>query len=138
MEVPEGWAQANDAGAEESLSWTVVSRLRNVRVGVSLLVRGADENSDSFHVSIDGNKRLLNNFPSTWQWTSPLSFTLASAGEHTLKVMLAEDGSRVAGVKLVPETIADDFPVWFAQTDPDSFTTGMLTHDASGKCMVRL
>ena len=65
------------------------------------------------------------------------SFLGRSAGKHTLKIIPEGDGSRVASVKLVPDSKADNFPVWFAQIDPDVFTTGMLTEDESGKCMVR-
>ena len=137
MEVPEGWTQTNQPGPEESLSWVIMSRLDNVHVGVSLFVRGAGEDSDSFDVSIDGTKQTLNHHSHAWKWSLPLSFKLGSAGNHTLKVILREDGSRVSAVKLLPAPSADNYPVWFAQTDPDAFVTGVLSHDKSGKCMVR-
>ena len=138
MEVPEGWTEKYKPGPEESLSWTIVSRLDDIQVGVSLFVRGAGVHSDSFHVSIDGKTQKLQHHSHAWKWSSALSFKLGSAGKHTLKVMLGEDGSMVSAVKLLPAKISDNFPVWFAQTDPDTFTTGALLHDKSGKCMVRI
>ena len=137
MEVPEGWTKTNKPGAEESLSWTIVSRLNNLQVGVSLYARAAGSTSDSFHISVDGVKRPLIHGYSYWRWSAPITFTLAKAGKHTLKILLNEDGSKVSAVKLLPAKNADTYPVWFAQTDPGTFLTGTLSHDKSGKCMVR-
>ena len=52
---------------------------------------------------------------------------------------MREDGAKVAKVTVVPKTTMDErMPVWFAQTDPESFTSGILSHEESGKCMVRI
>ena len=137
MEVPEGWTARNKPEPEESLSWKVVTRLDNVRVGVSLYVRGAGGKSDSFFVELDGSRQVLHHHSDVWKWSSALSFNLRRAGTHTLKVMLREDGSRVHAVKLTPaKHPGDNFPVWFAPTEPHAFTTGVLSHDPSGMCMV--
>ena len=136
MEVPEGWTKTNKPGPEESLSWTIVSRLNNLQVGVSLYARAASYSSDSFYLSVDGVKRSFN-VAGYWRWSKPITFTLTKAGKHTLKVLLNEDGTKVSAVKLLPAKNADSYPVWFAQTEPGTFLTGALSHDESGKCMVR-
>ena len=138
MEVPEGWTSKNKRGAEESLTWTIETRLDKIQIGVQLDVWGQGGNSDSFDVSIDGgSKKTVNHHSYYWKWSPMVTFFLAKAGKHTLKVHLREDGSKISAVKLVPLTTGEDLnPVWFAQTDPESFTSGILQHDKTGKCMV--
>ena len=103
-------------------------------------MRGNGGTSDSFYVSVDdGAWKALHHHSWSWKWSPVLSFHLAKAGKHTLKVILREDGARVSHVKLLPPKISgDNYPVWFAQIDgDDAFTTGLLSDEKTGKCMVR-
>ena len=138
MEVPDGWTSRNKPG-DESLVWQIETRKNAIHVGVSIYARGADGYGDSFYVSVGTSKATVHITSGVWKWSSPVNFYLSKAGLHTLKVQLREDGAKVAKVRLTPKTTMNDrMPVWFAQTDSESFTSGILSHDESGKCMVRI
>ena len=139
MEVPAGWTDTNTPGSEESLSWTVVTRAPKSYLRVRLYARQASGTEGAFEITIHTTKRTESITNSdAWSWSRGQTFYLRDAGEHTLKVHMKTDGSRLAKVRVGPyysSTVPNS--IWFQALDADSFTSGALVHEETKKCIVR-
>ena len=101
--------------------------------------REARDTSGSFEVTMGTITKTENIRKSdAWSWTQyGHSFHLKTAGEHTLKVKMKTSGVRLAKVKIAASYSKDRNSIFFKAKDSDSFTSGVLMHDATKKCMVR-